>query len=315
MNLLTKEQAQQAAAESKVVQTICGDCVFSKEQPNDNENLEDYCECNRIKPIENKGGEIVSIDAGSGKNTKAISGRICNIFRTDIWKEHQEQKHGINTTEALIEKAKKEIHVRCTVVIYVGFDEEIEKLDEKQRRSNVKKRIKSAIGMIKQLEKDSVAPQKVVIVNNTSTDVYDFLNFSRIEANSESIKTAWSIEHINKLNEDIKSLDNNCAVQKCLDLVSKNDESHYISLFFEGENIPESYLSSINFEINEKLERFLVLFPEKTGGGNGLFFQAIAYKQFYGNRDGDFLTKLKQEAEKQQCQHMIKSLSSIFPSR
>jgi hypothetical protein len=98
-----------------------------------------------------------------------------------------------------------------------------------------------------------------------------------------------------------------------MDVVIKTDKtkSQWFALFFEEDNVDRQYLSKIDSSLNDKMNRFLILFPEKKNEG-GLLIQKMAYKQFYGNRDGDFIEKLKKGAEEQKCQNLIQPLSRVI---
>ena len=124
------------------------------------------------------------------------------------------------------------------------------------------------------------------------------------------------MEYIRRDHSVIKDLDRSDAYAKCMDVIVKTDKSksQWYALFFEEDKVNTKYLSEIDECLNDKMKRFLVLFPENKDEG-GLLIQKMAYKQFYGNRDGDFVEKLKKGAEEQKCQNLIQPLNQAIKSQ
>jgi hypothetical protein len=305
---ISKEDAVKMTQEGKTVQTACWDCVFARSQNKDNQNLEDYCLAERLKPLEDNGAEIIDVSSEQkNEKFKIVNKRICNMFRTKIWKEHVAED-GITEDSQLLSQARKEINLICTCIIYVSDCGKEEK--EELSRKEIKQRVNKVAKDMNTLCSGRVSPAHITVINNTSIKPYDFLNYLRIETNNfDNIKCNWNMEYINP--QSIDKSDTSELYRRCLDIVTKNDKSHYFSVFFEGNEISKDYLSKIDEALNDKSQRFLVLLPEKEGDG-GLFIQKIAYKQFLGNREGSFVDKIKEEAKKQKCQSMIRPLAKTI---
>ena len=305
---ISKEDAVKTTEEGKTMQTACWDCVFAKRQKNSNENLDDFCSAKRLYPLSKNGAEIIDVSAEQkGEKFKIVNKRICNMFRTNIWKEYV-AKDGIIEEKDLLSQARKEINLICTCILYVSdFDK---KETGELSRKEIKERVNKVAKDMNTLCSGRVSPAHITVINNTSIKPYDFLNYLRIETNNfDNINCPWNMEYINS--GSIEITDSSELYRRCLDIVTKNDKSHYFSIFFEGNKISQEYLSKIDEALNDKTERFLVLLPEKEEDG-GLFIQKIAYKQFLGNREGSFVEKIKEEAEKQECQNMIQPLNKII---
>lgn len=305
---ISKEDAVKTTAEGKTMQTACWDCVFGKSQKNDNDNLEDYCSAKRLYPLSKNGAEIIDVSSEQkGEKFKIVNKRICNMFRTNIWKENVAKK-GITEESEMLSQAREEINLICTCILYVS--DSGEKDAKELSRAEIKDRVNKVAKDMNTLCSGRVSPAHITVINNTSITPYDFLNYLRIEtSNFENIKCKWNMEYINP--KSISIPDSSELYRRCLDIVTKNDKSHYFSIFFEGNKISQEYLSKIDEALNDKTQRFLVLFPEKEEDG-GLFIQKIAYKQFLGNREGSFLEKIKEQSEKQKCQNMIQPLSKVM---
>ena len=197
---------------------------------------------------------------------------------------------------------------RCTCILYVS--DSVEKDARELSRRGVKERVNKVAKDMNTLCSGRVSPAHITVINNTSIKPYDFLNYLRIETNNfDNIKCKWNMEYINPKSITISGSSE--LYRRCLDIVTKSDKSHYFSIFFEGNKISQEYLSKIDEALNDKTQRFLVLLPEKEEDG-GLFIQKIAYKQLLGNKEGSFVEKIKEQAEKQKCQNMIQPLSKIM---
>ena len=291
-------------------------CSNLKTTENDKQDLSDYCVTGKLESFKDNGCEILSVDSvQKNKNYKAVFGRICNMFRPESWSDAKKER-GITLEKDLIKEARKECNVVCSFVIYCGKDDSgFSSLDDSpEKRKWAKKRIRSIADTMKSCEQGKILPYHIIVVNHTeSISAYDFLNWLRIECSEIELKSKWNMEYITG-GSDVNKSEKEDVIGQCLDIVIKNSRSHYFSLFFEGDSVPENYLSDIDSYINDESKRFLILTPkdEKTGG---LFMQKIAYSQFGGNKKGvSVLEKITQEAEEQECKEMIQPLSSVVKS-
>ena len=313
METVNKENLIKEAEEKKQMQTICGDCVFGETKEQDNENLSDYCKADRLESLSKNGATIVNVETEQkNKNYKAVINRICNMFRNEEWKRiftvERDVKEG-----GLVDLAREECKIRCNLIIYVcDKDNDNQSKEESEFRKKSKERIRSIAKSMKIAEDAELPPQHITIVNNTKISPYNFINWLRIECEQLDIKVKWNMEYITNAST-VKIKDEFDAQGQCIDIVAKSKLSkcHYICVFFEGEEIPKNYLSSIDSLINDKSERILAVVPESKGVG-GLFIQKMAYSQFEGYKGGDFMEKITKIAKEQECQDLIKKMSDIL---
>ena len=313
METINREELRKEAEEKKQIQTVCGDCAFGKTKEQDNENLSDYCDADRLSSLLNNGASIVNVETEQkNKNYKAVVGRICNMFRNDEWKRIFTVEKEIKEEE-LVEFAREECKIRCNLIIYVcDKDDENENKEESEFRKKSKDRIRSIAKSMKAAENSELPPRHITIVNNTKISPYNFINWLRIECEQLDIKVKWNMEYITNAST-VKIKDEFDAQGQCIDIAAKSKVSkcHYLCVFFEGEEIPKNYLSSIDSLINDKSERILAIVPESKSVG-GLFIQKMAYSQFEGYKGGDFMEKITKVAKEQECQDLIKKMSDII---
>ena len=311
MKTVTKEFAvEQAKIE---IQTTCDGCVFGSIQNNDDENPDNYCSVGRLKKFQDVGCEILNVDSEQkNRNYKIINGRICNMLRSSIWSQYQNH-NGIEEKD-FAEKARKEVNVRCSFIIYAGKDDFAPSHeDKKARRSYEKEKVKQVVSTMKSSESGIIKPEKIVLVNNAGIKPYDFLNYLRIQAEESGLTSEWSMEYISA--DETKKIECEKEVLwKCIDIAVKNISTQYYSIFKCGDEIQENYLSDIDKSINEDLNQFLILEPEEENE-LGYFVQRLAHQQFGGNKKRSLVAKLKEGCEEQECKTMIQPLSSIVKSQ
>tara|TARA_Y100001934_G_C12186169_1_gene694047 strand:+ start:63 stop:1013 length:951 start_codon:yes stop_codon:yes gene_type:complete len=311
--IYSKEEVMRAVEDNKALVTSCDGCVFASENDITNENLDDYCSAGRLSKFNEVGAEIISIESRQkNKNFKLIKDNICNMLRGKPWDDIKLQKG--YTQEELVGVARKEVSIKCTYLIYFDNDEAIKnENDESLKRKIIKDKLLCIAKTIKSAEKGILKPENVVVINNSVIGPYDFINYLRRFISELKINLKWSMEHIS--DDSIRALDDKEeAMHRCVDLASKSIKSIHCSIFVAGDDIPTNYLSDIDSAINDDLEKFLILKPE-DGKKSGMFVQKLAYKQFGGNKQKEFISKIEEEAEFQKCPHLIQSLSKVVKSQ
>lgn len=308
MKIENKIDVIKDAQEDKIMQTSCDGCVFGKTQKNDNENLSDYCELNRLEKLKNSGAEIVNVQATQKDfNYKIINNRVCNMLRGEPWKIIKTKTYGV-PEEKLKDEARKEISVKCNLLIYLNTEDFTKGFDARERKRNYRNRIKNICLSLKNLYEARVKPEKVTFVNNSEIGGYEFVDLFKIESGKIDLNIKWNMEYIKS--DDIKALPAQEAYDKCVDIALKNVKSNYFCVFFEDDKIPQDYLNKIDEEINDNLEKFLLLLPEE--GKGGLFSQTLIYRQFKGSQGENFISKMKEESKEQKCENIIRPLSQII---
>ncbi|MFZ9376706.1 MAG: hypothetical protein ACO25K_06245 [Candidatus Fonsibacter ubiquis] len=106
-----------------------------------------------------------------------------------------------------------------------------------------------------------------------------------------------------------------------IDEIVEKSKSVFSAVFFSGFEIPIDYVQSIDFSINEKLNRFIFLKAEKD---NGALFQNKCFNIFGGNKDAineennikfSFISdKIDFLAKDQNLTHLVQDIKDICPS-
>ena len=305
MNIRKKQEVMDEAKDSKTMQTMCDGCVFCSERENSNSNLSDYCYADRLSKFKNNGAEITSIQSDNHEdfNFKCVDGRVCNMMRNNLWAaiktreslswKKLESVDDILDKKKLCKFAREEISIKCTLIIYVGQNENY---SDTKILSNVIKTMKSAsVG--------NISPEHISIINNSKIGPGKFLSQIRKGVKEEGVETEWNMHYI--LPEQKEGLSEKEVYEKSMDIAFRADSSDYCSVFFAGEVVPKNYLSKIDQYVNDSMGRFLVLLSNEPQVVGGTIIQKIAYKQFAGNKGGSFLDKIKQISEEQECQHLL----------
>tara|TARA_E500000331_G_scaffold356535_1_gene415167 strand:+ start:6314 stop:7270 length:957 start_codon:yes stop_codon:yes gene_type:complete len=313
MKVLTRSEFDQKGSSQKTLQTICLGCPFQKQNASLEDSIEDFCSANRLGPIEKNGGEVYAVkkDDTDTEYYTAIDKRICNMMRNEDWVESHNIQSNDNEKKQLLDIAREEVNIRCDFIVYLGACPEIKQEkceDEKRRKTKLK--ISELASTMKSIDSGINKPFHIYAINNSGCiKPYDFINYLRIECESLEVESNWNMEHINS--SSINEMDEEEACGASFNAAIKSSGSHYFCFFISGDVVPKNYLHDIDREINDNMERILVLTPEENKK-SGLFIQRICEKQMSQSPEpGGFLEKLRKEAESQKCQSLIKSLSSI----
>lgn len=315
MEIIPLEEAIDSTKDKKAMQTVCEGCPFNRPQPNNNENLNDYCSAGRLEKFKENGCEIISAeyDKKKDRNSKIVKNRVCNMLRNDSWAKFK--KNNGAKDEELVKIARKEIEIPCTYIVYCPESQEISKeKNEKEKRKKIKEKVRQTAETIKSIDAGRIAPQQVIVINNANIKPYEFITYLRREAEELSITCKWSMEYVSK--DSMKGLSDEQSYFACLYLSIKKIKSIYFSVFFSGDVVPENYLYDIDKLINDDMKRVLIITPEDKNSG-GSFMQRLVYKQYMGQniKNEDFLEAIKKEIEGQECQHMIYNLKDIVKTQ
>jgi hypothetical protein len=332
MKIMKLEEAQKLAQDSKIIQTCCNGCVFSKPQSDENEDLDAYCSAGRLTKFKELGEEIISIRLDSDKddeppkNYKAVNGRACNLLRPNYWKGLMEHR-GVKE-EDLLQTAKKEIETSCAFIVYIDGTEHVKDPIE------IDKIVSKTIETFESIERGDIQASRVIIINPCISPT-DFVNFFRAKiyamySNSdipESRRTPWDMEYIpyqdakdiEKLAAGKKELDETLSdeefrqafIKRHIDLAAKAMKAQYYSFFFSGDLVPSNYLSDINTYINEGGKRLIALKSDDVEISSGIFVQKLIHKQLAGNKGGFILDKIEQLTKDQECPELLKKTSEI----
>tara|TARA_Y100001973_G_C5206132_1_gene341655 strand:- start:4289 stop:5233 length:945 start_codon:yes stop_codon:yes gene_type:complete len=309
MKVIDRQKFNQTGSEEKTMQTVCLGCPFQNEQASPDSDHKSFCSANRLSAIEQNGGEVYAIkDSTEEKYYTAINKRICNMMRNQDWVEIN-TKNGYKQNE-LVSLARKEVRVRCDFIIYCGPCPEIKnETDDRIKRQKIKRKINEVAITMKSIDSGLVEPAHIYAINNSGIGPYDFINYLRIECESLGVKSKWNMEHIS--GSSVKEMSEEEACASSFNAAIKSSASNYFCFFISGDVVPENYLSDIDNQINDKMQKILVLIPDNNKR-SGTFIQRMCEKQISQSPEpGGFLEKIKKEAEKQKCQSLIKSLSSV----
>jgi hypothetical protein len=329
MNIINEKEANEQAQNDKMIQTCCNGCIFCKPQEDDNTNLDDYCIAGRLSKFKEVGAEILNIrlesdDDEEVKNYKAVNERVCNLLRSSRWKAIMEHS-GVVEEGDLLNQAKKEICLSCTIIIYIDETNLI------TDRDKIEEAVSSVIDTYKSIEVSDIQPKNVTIINPCILPT-EFVNLFRkkiVEMYNDpeipqEIRTPWNMEYIpyqdaeeiakletagkeNQLNPEQFRLS---FIKRHIDLASKESNAGYYSFFFSGNSVPKNYLTDINNYINVDLNRLIALKGDDDISP-GMLVQNLIHKQLSGNKGGYILDKIEQLTKDQECPEILKKISEV----
>jgi hypothetical protein len=268
-----------------ITNTSCKFCVFKETVFNQKENkLQQVgCKLGRLGKFEENGGKLEYVK--DNIDHYVIKKRFCMALRQEQWAKKQNNP---------IEAVREEIALQCDLIIMDVHS------------------LRNLDNTIISITNQKLKPKNVsVVLTNTNIkplDVFDMLG-----------------EHLNGYNinyfvEDIA--DKKYPYNKALDVAADKCESTYYAVFNAGFKIPPSFLSDIDYAINDRLERFSVLKP--LSDGNGLVVQSKLHKFFLGNREielekyedgaligSNMIDKVEFLADKQKNSYLVKQVTDI----
>lgn len=208
----------------------CKNCVFAKYDG----NTQVGCELGRTSKFKKLGALIEAKD--NNKEFFIVNGRICNAYRDKDWVEHIVKNHSMS---AIKKKLKSEIDVTVDLVIMIEKDYKVADLEH-------------TLDSLKNIKK----PKQILVALNTDViHPYEVLKILREKENE--IPPFKLI----KIQEEGISREGAC------DILFKDVNSRFYSVFKAGATIPNDFFNAINTSINVIFDRFVILEPYEDGNG------------------------------------------------
>ena len=300
----TENEWKEYAQSSKIIFTSCKDCVFFSSP--------DTCSCDRLQKFKDSSADVFDVSQeNTDKTYKVLSGRVCNMFRTDDWSKAMKIQD--NSKDNAVEIARKEIRVPCVFIVICPDNKEVREMsDEKQVRSKSKEKISRIIKTMKSMDSAKIKPKEIILLNESWIKPYDFINYLRIQCEENDIKCKWRLEHFSK--ENFEQEENEKAQDSFIKNVFKTIKTGYCSVFDEGDIVPQNYLINIDKFLNDDLNAFLILKPKE--GRSGTFVSSVLFKHFLGNKSNytldEFFQQIEKAVEEQKCKHLIQPLDKAL---
>lgn len=258
------------------IDTICRDCVFAEWQGSEQIN----CKINRLEKFQDVGTELVKETNESGKTYFRIMGRICNTCR------HSDTLDGVPSRK-WAKQVREEVRVRVAMAVYVDADSSYE----------------DAIRSLDSIYQQTVKPREVIVIYNNQNggDASKYANWLW----SQNDGITWKVESI-KVDADMGT---------AIDYTMKpgNLTSTFFTVCHAGAVYTSDYIEKIDKSINDDLERFVALLPDKFG--NGALIQVGLHNMLQGNKHtggcANILEKIQVIAEEENTGHMIKRLEDL----
>lgn len=267
----------------KFMDTACKYCVFSDKYG----NTQTGCKYGNLEKFKDAGCEIIEAEDETDK-FYVIKNRLCMAIRRDPWGKDL-------TLEQKIQKVRKDITTRITCLIVLK--------EESNNIDDLIKTFKSALNQNIQFEcihfiLEKKCPIKIGALMNA---------IKPIECNVK-----WFVKQM--VHDEFSYKDG-------IDEIVEKSKSVFSAIFFSGFEIPIDYVQSIDFSINEKLNRFIFLKSDKD---NGALFQNKCFNIFGGNKDAineennvkfSFISeKINFLAKDQNLTHLVQDIKDICPS-
>jgi len=256
------------------VETLCLNCIFAEWEINTYGNKEQVgCSAKILTKFDYE----ECIDDKTKTEFYAIPGRVCLYNRSEAWaKTH-------TSMEDLVLKARQEITLRLTTVVYMGENHTEDDL----------------INTIKSLVQNKLQPCYIIFIFNDVKLAPSYLMPLLAKHLSDS--------HIQFRMEFIQ--ERGASTFRCIDICTKKVETTFFAWFNAGFIVQPNFISNLDIALNDNLERFLVLTGDENY--NGLVIQRLIARQIGGSiGERNLLEKLKHIMEAQECQHLIKPVST-----
>ena len=238
-----------------------------------NNNTQTGCKFNRIEQFKNNGTKIV--EAYDDDKEFFVIDRFCNYCRNDQW-----MKDNVNgqTAEQVV---KNEAKIQVDVLVYIHAGNYIQSIQQ----------------TIDSLNQQFMLPKSITLVNNNSTiKNHDLVLLMRNQTNQYS----WRVEQI---------VEENCKKLRAIDLSVKKCKGTYYIVIDAGSILRENFIYQINQMINEQLLKISLIIGN---GHSPSVTQTRLHKILAGNKGSKtVIEKIKELAEEQNLEHMIKDWSEI----
>lgn len=232
------------------------------------------CFLNRLDVYEARG---VQVDEcyDNEKEFYVIRDRICNTCRNKNWAKEDE------TIEQMVERIYKEVEIKADVFLYVDTT------------------VDSIVDVIESLDslQDQHIPVEVIVVNNSRNKIKS----SSIIHELQKTNLKWNVESIT---------DQDKSKYRALDIAIRKSKKMLYVLLNAGKKLDRWLIHDINEAINHHLDRFIML--ETDDEDNGLVVMNKAHKLFHGNLEVPIQQKIREIAQEQGLENLIKKRSELI---
>lgn len=264
MDLNNKIQTSQV--ENSTIGTSCKDCVFySKEQ----------CTHNIYTKLNKYNYPDVNIKLDK-ENNNYITNHICVFCRPTNWSKF----YKTDDLNKLVEFARKEVTLSCTLLIYI----------EDNETDHIKQHIQDRIN---EIHKFKLLPKNIIFINHTTQKLSFIYNICK-ESFIDFPNLKWSVENI--INFDF-------IKNEIIDLTTTKIKTPYFIIYDYWQKLPENLLSKIDSELNDKLNKFLVLILP-----GGYFIQKSVFDSMGKNNTKPFIDKIRNITTRQDCSYLLQSM-------
>jgi len=250
------------------MRTLCRDCIFASFE----KGVQQGCTLGRIEKFKDLGTDVsMEKDTGKDKQYYVINDRYCMACRNEKW------LCGLDETTDHVQVMKKEMCLQYTAIVFL--ESTLNDLDKTLRSLNAQ----------------NPKPKNVKIVRKPSCD-YSLAEVAEV---CEQLETQWTVR--NFLSE--------FSDNECTDLILRsNTMSAFYCVFYAGFQVPADTMTNVNDFVNEELQQFAILLPDKEG--NGKTVQTLVHRMCKGNSGED----LEKKMEKAEWKNKILTMKSVSPS-
>jgi hypothetical protein len=201
------------------------------------------------------------------KDSCEIDNHLCTFFRDSGWKFTNDQDKN--------KKVRQECILACDLLVYIND-------------SNLGGLNKTQVYIADMILK----PRNIIYINHTRLRPSEIKQLCQNSAPAAN----WSIETI--INQETTKLG-------AVDCGSLRVKSPYFCVFEAGDLIPKNYLSDIDGDYFDKLEKFLAMIPE-SDELSGFFVQKRLYDNLGKNVEKPIVEKLRNVCKSQGCEFLLK---------
>lgn len=248
----TEDTEQDTQSELNFPHQACLGCVFAQREG----KKQTGCGLGRLEKFKAVDPNLV-IEGYNEHGEFFIVNRACNTYRDELWGDR-------HRTEDLKALALKECQIRTDVLLYI---------DEDYAEANVEGLCSIKIGLLTSLESlktQTLKPNKVIVVSNQKS-IPDGEIIGLLRAHGGDLN--WKLTKIVERDND-EFVNQNRAI----DIAFGQVEGQFYAVMQVGDTLNSNLISNINEAINDKLERFSILYdPDDIEEETGEFLCYYAY--------------------------------------
>lgn len=250
------------------MRTLCRDCIFASFE----KGVQQGCTLGRLEKFKNLGTDVsMEKDTDKDKQYYAINDRYCMACRNEKWLS------GLDESTDHVEAMRKEMSLQYTAIIF-----------HESTLDDLNKTLRS-------LSAQSPKPKNLKIVRRPSCKY-------KVEEAAEVCKQ-FEIPWV------VRNFISESSEHECIDLILRSPTmSAFYCVFYSGFEVPVDTMANVNDFVNEELQQFAILLPNKEG--NGKMVQTLVHKMCYGNRE----EPLEKKMEKAEWKNKILTMKSVSPS-